>query len=770
MIHQGYVLTCESLDQGGKHQIHLSGCGPEGPFFIIFTDNNPVFFIPSGQELSGIEFLGRRPLKLTSFQGGPVDALYFQSLNQFYKAKEALRNRQIRVYESDVYPAERFLMERFINSGIEWEGTGRDSPDGSIYYDPPLKAISQEGAFRTLSIDIETGQNGQIYSIAMHGTGSKLVVEEFSKVLIHSDHNGGAGVNQYCRGEKETIQAFLAWIRKWDPDLIIGWYVIGFDLKFLADRCLHHGIPFLLGRQDQPVRIKENRAGFYSAETRGRQIIDGLQTMKQNFFKFENFKLETVAQEILGRGKDISSDEDKVGEIERRYREDPEALARYNLEDCRLVSEIFQKTQLLPLIAARRELTGMPLDQVNRTVASFDHFYLPRLHRHGYVAPDTADIGEGEAGSGGYVFSGDPGRYENVAVLDFKSLYPTIIRTFHIDPLALLKKDENSIITPSGHSFSRKETILPEFLEELMKTRKIAKENANKNLAQAVKILMNSFYGAMGTTGCRFYHPDLPKAVTETGQWVLKETARWLKQEGYNVIYGDTDSVFICFKEEELRDPDQSGQHLTDKINHFMEMKIMEASGVFSHLEIEYEKHYSHFFLPPLRGSETGARKRYAGMLMRGGLETLEFTGMEYVRSDWTELARNFQYELFRHLFQNEDSAAWIRSYVEKLKEGKMDEELVYKKGLSKSPEEYTSHVPPHVRAALRLPPEKRKGLRTVQYVMTTEGPYPLPLGDEKPDYDHYIEKQLRPLAESVLPFMGLHFDDIFYGRQLDLF
>ncbi len=769
-MHQGYILTCESQDINGKHRIILSGTGPEGPFTIIVTDNNPVFFIPSGQKPEGVEFLGRRPLKLTSFDGEAVDALYFENLHQFFQARETLRARGFRVFESDVYPAERYLMERFINSGIEWEGAVTQTPSGPAFYDPVLKAVKAEPAFRVLSLDIETGRNGQVYSIAMHGTGYNCVIEEFSKVLLHSDHNGGGGEIQYCRGEQGTLQAFSSWIKKWDPDVITGWHVIGFDLKFLEQRFLHYGIPFLMGRQDQPLRIKENRGGFFAAETRGRQILDGLQTMKQNFFRFENFKLETVAREVLGRGKDIGSDEDKVAEIERRYKEDPAALARYNLEDCRLVSEIIRKTSLLDLICARRELTGMPLDQVNRTIASFDHFYLPRIHRKGYVAPDAADMEEGESAPGGYVFSGDPGRYDHVAVLDFKSLYPTVILTFHIDPLAYLERRENTVTTPSGHSFSRTESILPSFLTELMNKRKEAKEQGKEQLAQAVKILMNSFYGAMGTTGCRFYHPHLPKAITETGQWILKQTVSWLKKEGYKVIYGDTDSVFVCLKEGEIRSPEESGRKLAERINHHMEIRITEESGVFSHLEIEYEKHYSSFFLPPLRGSETGARKRYAGMLRKGSVDTLEFTGMEYVRSDWTELARNFQYELFRHFFQKEDAADWIRQFVENLKEGRMDEELVYKKGLSKAPEAYTTHVPPHVKAALMLPPEKRKNLREIEYIMTLEGPYPLPAEGKTPDYEHYIEKQLRPLAESVLPYMGLHFDEIFYGRQLDLF
>jgi len=774
-MHQGYILTTESLDQRGRHEIHLTGTGPEGPFFIRITDNKPVFFIPGNAKLPPLEFHLRKPLQLQTYSGESVDALYFDSLHQFYGSREKLLSQGQRVYESDVYPADRYLMERFITGAIKWEGPGKKTEEGTFYTNPAISAanIHETGKpeLRVLSLDIETGQSGEIYSIAMHGTGYNCLIDEFKRVLIHSDHARTRESIQFCPGEKEMLRAFLSWLRKWDPDIIIGWHVIGFDLAFLERRFRQLEEPFLPGRDTQPLRIKENRSGFFSAECRGRQIIDGLQTMKQNFYKFENFKLETVARELLGRGKDIEEDgADKVEEIERRYQEDPDSLARYNLEDCILVSDIFKKTDLLGLILARREMTGLALDQVNRTVAAFDFFYLPRLHRHNLVAPDSGDVQAGEAAPGGYVFAGDPGLYEHVIVLDFKSLYPSVIRTFHIDPLALVRNADHRITTPTGHSFSRTETILPDFLEEAMEKRRKAKEERNEHLSQAIKILMNSFYGAMGTTACRFYNPDLSKAITGTGQWILKETVKWLRGEGYNVIYGDTDSVFVCLKEKERHNPAEAGNRLADRVNHFMEKRVMEESSVFSHLEIEFEKLYSKFFLPSLRGTETGARKRYAGLLVRGGIESLEFIGMEFVRSDWTEMARNFQYELYRQFFQNEDAVNWIKNYIDDLRSGKLDDELIYKKGLSKDPKDYTKNVPPHVKAALLLPEEERRRLRSIEYVMTPAGPQPLSLLKDEPDYEHYIEKQIRPLAEAVLPYMGLTFDEICYGKQLDLF
>ncbi|MDC7232210.1 MAG: DNA polymerase II [Spirochaetales bacterium] len=775
-MHQGYILTSESLDTNGKHEIHLTGTGPEGPFFIIITDNRPVFFIPGDSELpAGLNFAQRKPVRLTTYGGTPVDALYFNSLHQFYAGREKLQNQDLRLYETDVYPADRYLMERFITGRIQWEGEGRQTEGGTLYINPPLSAMGPHDQWqpelRILSLDIETGRDGEIYSIAMHGTPYNCVFDEFRKIIIHSDHSGNKGDIQFCPGEAETLRAFQSWVNKWDPDIITGWHVIGFDLTVLEKRFNLHKIPFQPGRGRQPLKLKENRSGFFSAECRGRQIIDAMQTMRQNFYKFENFKLETVAQEILGRGKDIHEDGlDKVKEIERRYKEDPESLARYNLEDCVLVSDILKKTDLTGLILARREMTGLPLDQVNRTVSAFDFFYLPRLHRHGLVAPDTSDVQAGESAAGGYVFSEEPGLYEDVVVLDFKSLYPSVIRTFNIDPLALIRKDDHSLTTPTGHSFSRTETILPEFLARSMELRKEAKEAGNKHLSQAVKILMNSFYGAMGTTACRFYNPDLPRAITGTGQWILKETVRRLRDKEYRVIYGDTDSVFVCLKESERRNPREAGQKLAERINHFIEKRVMEESSVFSHLEIEFEKLYTRFFLPPLRGSDTGARKRYAGLLDKNGLTSLEFTGMEFVRSDWTEMARNFQYELYRQFFNKEDAAAWIMKYIDDLREGLMDDELVYRKGLSKAPEAYTKSTPPHVKAALLLPVNERHKIRTIEYIMTVTGPVPLQLNPKDPDYDHYIEKQIRPLADAVLPFMGYSFDELCHGKQLDLF
>ena len=165
---------------------------------------------------------------------------------------------------------------------------------------------------------------------------------------------------------------------------------------------------------------------------RGGVVLDGIELLRAAFWSFESFTLENVAQSLLGRGKRIDTHTDRVAEIRDLFEHNKAALAVYNLEDCRLVREIFDHAQLLGFATRRAELTGLAMDRLGGSVAAFDNLYLPRLHRRGKVAPDVGDAPTGPGSPGGYVLDSDPGLYHNVLVLDFKSLYPSIIRTFGV--------------------------------------------------------------------------------------------------------------------------------------------------------------------------------------------------------------------------------------------------------------------------------------------------------------------------------------------------
>lgn len=768
----GYILTSNSVDTRGKNRILLYEIGEEGPFEIVINGNRPVFFVDREAVFRDVPHAERKRVPMRSFDGSAVDALYFNRSRDMREASRTLRDGGVRVFESDIRPDDRYLMERFITRSVAISGEGVMSGGLTRYTDPAIRATDFRPRFRILSLDIETGKRGELYSIALHVTGGAAVTKEYKKVLMAelSSPTAAAAMEELVilAGERELLTAFLEEVRVMDPDIIIGWNVIGFDLRFLMDVYRKYGIPFALSRGGGTPVIIEKRTGFLSVELDGRLVIDGPQTLRAGFFTFEDYRLDTVAREVLGAGKDIAGEEGKVAEIERRFREDKAALARYNLKDCELVTDIFKKTGILNHLLTRSLITGMRMDKVSLSVATFDFFMLPRIHRKGFVAPDVADIVPSGQAPGGYVFTSEPGLYENVLVFDFRSLYPSIIRTFHIDPYSRLMASADPIDTPAGIKFSGSEHILPDFISGLLEKRAVAKTAGDAQLSQAIKILMNSIYGVMGTPGCRFYHPDLPTAITETGQSVLKDAAGVLQGRGYRVLYGDTDSIFVELKPGEAQGATDIAGDLKAAVNIYFDDKFRKTFGLPSYLEIEYEKHYEKFFLPAVRGGETGALKRYAGMIAGSG--ELEFTGLEFVRSDWTPLAKKFQYELFRRLFMGEELGGFIVSFVRYLKSGRYDNDLAYKRRLTKPAGEYTKNIPPHARAALILDPEGRKRIRSVKYVMTLRGPIPASLPHDDIDYAHYIDKQIKPLADGVLFVVKMSFDEIFEGKQLELF
>ena len=168
------------------------------------------------------------------------------------------------------------------------------------------------------------------------------------------------------------------------------------------------------------------------------------------------------------------------------HREDPLELAAYNLEDCRLVLDIFAKADLLGFAMERARLTGLAIDRQGGSVATFDHLYLPRLHRRGFVAPDVRASHESTASPGGHVLDSVPGLFRDVLSFDFRSLYPSIIRTFRVDPLGLFQPGDDAVPGFDGASFARSGAILPEMIERLHDARSKAMADKNDALSRAM--------------------------------------------------------------------------------------------------------------------------------------------------------------------------------------------------------------------------------------------------------------------------------------------
>ena len=846
---EAFLLTREWRDTPRGIELVLWAAGGSGPVRAVLRGHEAVCFLP--RDRASPPGVRRRPVALATLAGAPVDALYFRSRREL----EALREtRRLPLYESDVRPADRFLMERFVTGPVSFHGRAERHGRFTEFVDPRVRPGGYRPHLRAVSLDIETsgldgGDGGhRLWSIAVSGDGAGDEPEAAGEIGSEGGRRrdgrdgpgaravaaegvgagregpaegraersarteavfvvdpgaahpppsppsstclasfvpaprGGAAPVHHLPDEAAVLRSFLAWIAEHDPDLLIGWNVTGFDLRFLEARCRRHGIAFALGRDGARARVLDGAVA--AARVPGRVVIDGIEGHRAAFWGFEDESLGAVARALLGRGKRIAPDRPRMDAIRDLYETDKPALAAYNLEDCRLVREIFDRTRLIDFMIERSRITGLALGRLGGSVAAFDHLYLPRLHRRGRVAPD---VGAGPAGNGespgGHILDSRPGLYRNVALFDFKSLYPSIIRTFRIDPLGLAEPGPDPVPGFAGAAYAREGGILPELIETLWARRDEAKRSGDQPFQQAVKILMNSFYGVLGARGCRFFDPRLASSITMRGHEIIRRSKAFIEAEGFEVIYGDTDSLFVLVGdggpgaarrggseggggakggEDRSRRGDEAAAAtaaaLAERLNEWWREALAREHRLASCLEVELETLFERFFMPTVRGAATGTKKRYAGLARRGdGAPELVFKGLETVRTDWTPLARRFQRELYRMVFLDEPYEGYVRSTHDALFAGDLDGELVYRKRMRRPIDAYTHNVPPHVQAARR---QSSPG-RWVSYVVTANGPLPIEALDAKPDYEHYRDRQLAPAADGILRFLGTSFETL---------
>jgi DNA polymerase-2 len=277
----------------------------------------------------------------------------------------------------------------------------------------------------------------------------------------------------------------------------------------------------------------------------------------------------------------------------------------------------------------------------------------------------------------------------------------------------------------------------------------------------------------LGTPGCRFFDARLASSITRRGHEILGATRDYLEGAGHKVIYGDTDSVFVWIQGASSDEEAEGiGRGLEADLNGWWRETIETKFSLASVLEVEFETHYKRFLMPTIRGSEKGSKKRYAGVVATRQGEKLVFKGLENVRTDWTRLARDFQEELYRRVFYEERFKDYVKALTESVLAGELDDQLIYRKRLRRRLDDYERNVPPHVQAA-RLHGER--GLSPlgrgdwVEYVITTSGAEPVASRLAPLDYQHYVDRQLAPVADGILGFVGTSFAAL-TDHQIDLF
>ncbi len=818
----GYLLHVFHRLKNGRDVICGVGKLQDGQTFL-FTDDrvSPMLYVRASETQAASARIGSdgisarfAPSDCTTMDGEPVVGVQCDRVRDLRSLVKALEAQGTRSYEGDIPFSRQFLIGKGLRGGVRISGswaTG-DRVD-RVYANPSLHPAYWEPYFRVLALDIETDPEattiyavGLILADTVEGADSEEIhmvgepaPDDPSHLVCWSD-------------ETSMLRGVSKRIIDMDPDLITGWNLIDFDLSVLQRRFKDLNVPFQLGRTDDQSWYRSGEVwGGSTMAIHGRQILDALHLLRGTLQRFEDYRLDTVANAILGRGKLLEEEagDSRAEKITEVYHEDRKLFCAYCLEDARLVLDILEAEGLINLTLRRGLLTGLPLERAWVSVAAFDNIYINALHQRNMVAPTTGvDRTPGAGAPGGLIIPAKAGLYRNVFVFDFKSLYPSIIRTFNIDPLAHIQARDDAegggvdasgddagtesgeggtesdevppdrcstkgiLTAPNGARFSRTPGILPSMLEQFFKSRDEAKAAGDELASFAYKIVMNSFYGVLASSSCRFAAPQLAGAITEFGHYILKWCRDELEKDGYQVLYGDTDSVFVDLRTPDHPEPGEAlrlGRAVCDRINARLARHVKDRYGVASHLELELEKNYHRFLLPSMRGdSERGRAKGYAGLLREGDADVVEIVGMEAVRRDWTDLAHQLQAVLLDRVFHEvpgveieEEVFRWVHA----VQSGHKDDLLVYRKNLRKPVASYTRSVPPHVKAARLM--ENPTGV--IRYVVTRDGPQPEGQLTSPIDYAHYIDKQIRPIVKTIAQAYDLDVEAAISGR-LNLF
>ena len=277
----------------------------------------------------------------------------------------------------------------------------------------------------------------------------------------------------YHADEASLLSAFAADLASSDPDVITGWNVLDFDIPRLAERFATFRLPFAIGRSLENARFFPGE-GHRSAAVivPGRQVGDGLRAVRASPARYEDYTLQTVANAVLGEGNAVAeSGEAKIAALDLVHAENPAAFGTYCLEDSCLVLRILDRTGLFRLTVERAALTGVSLDKAWTSVASFERAYAAELRSLSVAPPPRpteAELRQASGAAGGTVLEAVTGLFSNVAVFDFRSLYPSIICSFNVDPWAHARARSGegpTLSAPNGAVFVLERGPLPAIID-----------------------------------------------------------------------------------------------------------------------------------------------------------------------------------------------------------------------------------------------------------------------------------------------------------------
>lgn len=574
--------------------------------------------------------------------------------------------------------------------------------------------------------------------------------------------------------EEEIIREFQKALAKFDPDIVTGYNIDNYDIPVMLERAGKFGIKMEWGRDFREVQSLNER--FWSAN--GRVIADAWWNAKKQL-RPKKETLNAIATLVLGEKKD-DVDPRKIDE---EWAKDRDKVVKYCKKDADLALRILEKIAILEKSMDLASVSKLPLDDVinGRTSTLIDSILIREADKNKIGVPMTRRMSKSEKIEGGYVHTIEPGVYHWVIVLDFKSMYPSIIITNNLCFTTISK--DGDIVSPYKDvrflSKEKREGLFPKILAKLMKERDATKKKAKEakaagnadmakyfnGLQDAIKILMNSFYGVLASDFYRFTDNDIGASITAFARKNITDIIKTLTDEKVKVIYSDTDSIFLSSPELNLAGARVYGEELAKRFSH-------------GTTNLEFEKVMEPFFTH-------GAKKRYVGRVQWPTQETL-VRGYETRRTD----AFDYQSESLSKIFEMvldgdpDEAVKLARKLVGDVLEGKVPiEKLVISRTVKDVNENGAYANPDHmanVQAAKKLVMLGYNfvpGMK-VSWVVTNAKKSPQEIEpyvdgrpfNAKPDWDYYARRVATSLARVTETFGWQERDLISGQRQVSLF
>lgn len=759
-----FLLTGEWTDQDGQLNLIFYGRSPKlGPVELIFENTQCCFFVPLEAELPDISITYKKKKnELRTFQGKAVEALYFSTYSDMRNACDRFRQAGVNVFEGDIKPHERFLMENFINGQLAVHGEAVKKERLISFTNPQIKPCEVNTEFRIASVDIECGvASNRLYSIGAHISGAGE--EKEICFMLGNARESREGNLELFPSEQGVLNAFMEWFREEDPDIIIGWHVIGFDLVYLEKKCESFYMDLDISRNGRKPFFNSPPGGGHYATISGRVVLDGPPCMRDAGYVFDNFTLETVSQALLNEGKIITATkEDKIAEIEDLFENDKDMLGKYNIQDCVLVTKVFNHVNMVELMTGRVKASGLLLPSIGIANAAFDHMFIPRMHRLGFVAPANNETSRQAVAQLPNIII-NHGIYDNVCQFSFDGILSSLTAAFKIDPLAKVRSEfEESGSSPGLMQFSKKSHILPKWLEQFKQAKIQAEESTfAKSLDITERMIINSLKSPLN----RFNSYDLNAALEESVNWLLQEIKKYLDSEGYILCAGSIHNLYIQMKPQEASTAMDQGDLLAGRIAKHIQSISSKDYAADLQISIICKNHMKAFVIP---GKVSFSKQQVDDIRFAAKIddETNLLHGLKVSGADWTSLASTFQKGLYKALFSDENVEEWAKNFVNDLKAGMYDKLLVYRRKLVKAVDEYTGNLPPHVKAAKMLD----KPGKFIKYIFTSRGPVPAEMEPKDIDYQHYLDKQLAPVGDAYFELKNQKFENLFKAQQLSLF